>query len=205
MMGRYLEVDPIVLQGGFNGSYGPNWYGYAEGNPLRYVDPLGVYYLVGAFVVAMVARGFRQRLPALSSEKVLHAVEAFASVFVPFHFFHAGPEIRRDGLSPEALWWTLGFVAVVMPFRLALVSLHRRWRLGETWREGLGICVPMLPTLVFTLVIAQVLREQFSVPAPVFGGLLGYALVNTLIRSFTMRTPPPEFEALRLPPIEAVE
>jgi RHS repeat-associated protein len=36
--GRYLELDPIALAGGFNGFYGPNWYGYAEGNPLRYVD-----------------------------------------------------------------------------------------------------------------------------------------------------------------------
>lgn len=160
---------------------------------------LGVYYLVGAFVVGMVARGFRQRLPALSSEKMLHAVEAFASVFVPFYFFHAGLEIRREHLSLEALWWTLGFVAVVIPFRLALVSLHRRWRLGETWREGLGVSVPMLPTLVFTLVIAQVLREQFPVPEPMLGGLVGYALLNTLIPSFTMRTPPPEFEAPQLP------
>ena len=160
---------------------------------------LGVYYLVGAFVVGMVARGFRQRLPALSSEKMLHAVEAFASVFVPFYFFHAGLEIRGEDLSLEALWWTLGFVGVVVPFRLALVSMHRRWRLGETWREGLRVSIPMLPTLVFTLVIAQILREQFAIPSPVFGGLLGYALVNTLIPSLTMRTPPPEFEAPQLP------
>ncbi len=41
-MGRYMELDPIALGGGFNGRYGPNWYGYAEGNPLRYVDPFGL-------------------------------------------------------------------------------------------------------------------------------------------------------------------
>ncbi|MCM2334761.1 MAG: cation:proton antiporter [Anaeromyxobacteraceae bacterium] len=164
---------------------------------------LGVYYLVGAFVVGMVARGFRQRLPAMSSEKMLHAVEAFASVFVPFYFFHAGLELRRDDLSLEALWWTAAFVGLVIPFRLALVSLHRRWRLRETWREGLGVSVSMLPTLVFTLVIARILREQFDLPGPVFGGLLGYALVNTVIPTFVMRTPPPEFEAPQLPPMGA--
>jgi len=37
-MGRYMELDPIALAGGFNGPFGPNWYGYAEGNPARYVD-----------------------------------------------------------------------------------------------------------------------------------------------------------------------
>jgi len=160
---------------------------------------LGVYYLVGAFVVGMVARGFRRRLPALSSEKMLHAVEAFASVFVPFYFFHAGLEIRREDLGVEALQWTAGFVALAIPFRIALISLHRGWRLGESFREGLRVSVPMLPTLVFTLVIAQVLRARFSIPGPMFGGLLGYALVNTMIPSLTLRQPPPEFEAPQLP------
>jgi RHS repeat-associated protein len=41
-VGRYLELDPLALRGGFNGDFGPDWYGYAEGNPLRYVDPLGL-------------------------------------------------------------------------------------------------------------------------------------------------------------------
>jgi RHS repeat-associated protein len=41
-VGRYLELDPIAKAGGFNGFYGPNWYGYAEGNPLRWTDPRGL-------------------------------------------------------------------------------------------------------------------------------------------------------------------
>lgn len=41
-MGRYLELDPTAVRGGFNGPYGPNWYGHAEGNPLRFTDPLGL-------------------------------------------------------------------------------------------------------------------------------------------------------------------
>jgi RHS repeat-associated protein len=42
-MGRYMELDPIAVNGGFNGSYGPNWYGYAEGNPLKNTDPAGLF------------------------------------------------------------------------------------------------------------------------------------------------------------------
>jgi RHS repeat-associated protein len=37
-VGRYMEPDPIAKGGGFNGDVGPGWYGYAEGNPLKYVD-----------------------------------------------------------------------------------------------------------------------------------------------------------------------
>jgi hypothetical protein len=37
-----MELDPIAKAGGFNGFYGPNWYGYAEGNPLRWTDPPGL-------------------------------------------------------------------------------------------------------------------------------------------------------------------
>jgi hypothetical protein len=42
MAGRYLELDPIALDGGFNGSAGPDWYGYAEGNPLSRTDYMGL-------------------------------------------------------------------------------------------------------------------------------------------------------------------
>jgi RHS repeat-associated protein len=40
-VGRYLELDPIALQGGLNGEYGPDWYSYAQGNPLIRLDPTG--------------------------------------------------------------------------------------------------------------------------------------------------------------------
>jgi RHS repeat-associated protein len=40
-VGRYLEPDPIALQGEINGPGYPDWYGYAEGNPLRNTDPRG--------------------------------------------------------------------------------------------------------------------------------------------------------------------
>jgi RHS repeat-associated protein len=42
-LGRYMELDPVALRGGFNGFFGPNWYGYAEGNPTRYTDASGLW------------------------------------------------------------------------------------------------------------------------------------------------------------------
>lgn len=166
---------------------------------------LGVYYLVGAFVVGITAQRLREDLPAIASEKMLHAVEAFASIFVPFYFFHAGLVLRREDFSTAALLFGAIFLIVFIPIRVALVAVHRKARLGETFRKSLDVGVPMLPTLVFTLVIAQILRERYNTPAPIFGGLIIYALVNTVIPSLVFRTPTPEFEKPEAPPLGAEE
>ncbi|MCC6747474.1 MAG: cation:proton antiporter [Deltaproteobacteria bacterium] len=160
---------------------------------------LGVYYLVGAFVVGIVAQRFREKLPAMASEKMLHAVEAFASIFVPFYFFGAGLLLKRSDMSWTALLYGAGFLATAVPLRLALVALHRRIRFRERARESLRVGIPMLPTLVFTLVIAQVLRDRFEVSSDVFAGLILYALVNTVIPSLFFRSQTPEFETPEAP------
>jgi hypothetical protein len=54
---------------------------------------LGVYYLVGAFLVGVAAQRFRASHPAMSSERMVDALESFGSVFIPFYFFHAGTGI----------------------------------------------------------------------------------------------------------------
>lgn len=164
---------------------------------------LGVYYLVGAFVVGMVAQRFREQLPAMASEKMLHAIEAFASIFVPFYFFHAGATLRREDFTLGALLFGAAFLVVVVPVQLALIALHRKIRLHESFRKSLRVGVPLTPTLVFTLVLAQILRERFEAPPHIFGGLVVYALVNTVIPSVVFRLPLPAFEAPEAPSLES--
>ena len=163
---------------------------------------LGVYYLVGAFVVGMAAQRFRERLPAMGSEKMLHAVEAFASLFVPFYFFHAGAELRAEALTIEALLVGLGFVVVALPLRVGLTALHRRIKLREPLRETLRVSVPLLPTLVFTLVIAGILRDRFGVDRSIFGGLVVYTIVNTMIPGLVLGAPTPEYDEPHARPVE---
>lgn len=152
---------------------------------------LGVYYLVGAFAVGMAAQQFRRQLPALASLRMLGAVESFASLFVPFYFFHAGVEIRREDLTLAAFGLGVLFTVLTIPFRLSQVVLHRGLRLSEDVRSSLRVGVPMLPTTVFTLVIAEILRDPpFNISPTIFGGLIIYTLINTLIPGFFMRKTP---------------
>ncbi len=160
---------------------------------------LGVYYLVGAFVVGLTAQRFRERLPTITSEQMIHAVEMFASFFVPFYFFRAGLHLRRSDFGWPALGIGLALLASMIVLRVASVALHRRVALGEPIRTGMRIGISMLPTLVFTLVIADILRERFGISPAVFGALIVYTLLNTLVPSLVLRLPPQGFETLRAP------
>lgn len=166
---------------------------------------LGVYYLVGAFVVGLTAQRFRERLPTVTSEQMIHAVEMFASFFVPFYFFRAGLRLKRDDFGWSALGIGLALLATMVVLRVATVALHRRVALGEPVRTGMRIGVSMLPTLVFTLVIADILRERFGLSPALFGGLIVYTLANTLIPSFVLRLPPQGFETLHAPDLSVHE
>jgi Kef-type K+ transport system membrane component KefB len=155
---------------------------------------LGVYYLVGAFLVGVTARRLREQLPRLASDQNLHAVEVFASFFVPFYFFNAGLSINREALSWQSLELGLAFAVVSIPLRAALVILQRRARLAEPWRQGMRVAVPLIPTLVFTLVLAEILRERFGISNALFGGLVAYAVLTTIFPAMILRAPREAFE-----------
>ena len=111
---------------------------------------LGVYYLLGAFVAGLTARRFREELPAIASEQMLHAVELFASFFVPFYFFNNGLHLRREDLGFPALALGIAFLLTAVPLQLFIVGAHRRLMIGEPFSRGFRIGASISPTLVFT-------------------------------------------------------
>jgi Kef-type K+ transport system membrane component KefB len=155
---------------------------------------VGVYYLVGAFLVGVAAQRFRAHHPAMSSEKMIDALESFGSVFIPFYFFHAGLGIAGDHLSARAT--TIGFllVAFVVPARVIVTFLHRRIALGEYFGESRRVGSAMIPTLVFTLVIVSILDTRFGIDRGLAGALVLYAIINTTLPGFILRSRPPDFE-----------
>lgn len=157
---------------------------------------LGVYYLLGAFVTGIAAQRFRATLPALSSEKMVDALEAFGSVFIPFYFFGAGMHIETD----QASWWALALgIALLMafvPLRIAFTAMHRRIALAELGPSARRVGTALVPTLVFTLVLSELLRDRFLAPDFLVGALVVYTVVNTTLPSFLLGAPTPTFETL---------
>ncbi len=154
---------------------------------------LGVYYLVGAFLVGVAAQRFRMQLPAMSSEKMVDALEAFGSVFIPFYFFAAGTHIEHGQLGWFAAAVAAGLLVVVTPLRIYSVTAHRRAALRESFAQSRRIGIALVPTLVFTLVLSSILQLDFGAPPWLVGALIIYTVVNTLLPAFALRGQAPEF------------
>ena len=148
-----------------------------------------VYYLVGAFLAGFIARLLRKRLPGLASTENLHAIQMFASFFVPFYFFYNGMSVPAGALSLDALLLGALMTAVVVPLRLGMIWTQRRFIKGETAMGSLRVAAALSPTLIFTLVLASILRERYGISDALYGALLIYAGMTTLLPSIALARP----------------
>jgi len=147
---------------------------------------LGVYYLVGAFVAGLVARLLQRRMPLLASHENLHALRLFSSFFVPFYFFNAGTKVPSEALGFEALGLGIVITMLVLPLRIGMVWAQRRLLFGESFQTSLRIALALSPTLIFTLVLAGIMRDRFDVAPVLYGALLLYAVLTTLLPSLLL-------------------
>jgi Kef-type K+ transport system membrane component KefB len=162
---------------------------------------LGVYYLVGAFVAGLVARSLSKRLTTLASPENLEAIRLFASFFIPFYFFHNGLGVPSAALVSASLLYGFSLAACVMPVRLGVVWLQSRLMRHRGSRGSIRVSIALSPTLIFTLVIAELLRQNYAVSPPLYGGLLVYAAIASILPSLTL---PAFAETSEIPlPIEA--
>jgi Kef-type K+ transport system membrane component KefB len=129
----------------------------------------------------------------MSSEKMVDALEAFGSVFIPFYFFAAGTHVERDELGWMAAAVAVGLLLVVTPVRIFAVAAHRRLALREPFAQSRRIGIALVPTLVFTLVLSTILRANFAAPDWLVGALVLYTVLNTLLPAFVLRGQAPEF------------
>ncbi len=147
---------------------------------------IGVHYLIGAFIAGLVASLLSDRMATLASPENLHAVRLFASFFIPFYFFEEGMHVPADALVLPALLWGLGICVVAIPLRIGKNWLQARFVSRNDARGAFRISIALIPTLIFTLVIAEILRDTFHIPDALYGGLLVYAAVTTILPSLVL-------------------
>lgn len=149
-------------------------------------DGLGVHFLVGAFVAGLVAGRLKDRMTTLVSEMNLQAVRLFSSFFVPFYFFKEGLGVPADALVLKAVGYGLLMAVVVLPVRIGKDWVGGMMMAGRSWRSGGRVAVALAPTLIFTLVIAGMLHDTFHISDAMFGGLLVYTAIATILPSFIL-------------------
>ena len=152
-------------------------------------DRLGVHALVGAFLAGFIAQLLRKRMPGLASHENLRAIQLFASFFIPFYFFVAGLAVPAAALQWDALRLGAVMTAIALPLRIGVVWCQRRFIQGETAVGSLRVATALLPTMIFTLVLANILRERYHISDSLFGALLVYAALSTLLPSFVLAKP----------------
>ena len=147
---------------------------------------IGVHYLIGAFAAGLVAGLLRNRMTTLASPENLHAVRLFGSFFIPFYFFYEGVEVPTGALVLKSLLWGAALSLVVIPIRLGKNWLQARFLSHRTAQGGIRVALALTPTLIFTLVIAGILRESFHISDALYGGLLVYAAIATVLPSLVL-------------------
>lgn len=137
----------------------------------------------------------------MSSERMLGAVEAFASFFVPFYFFKAGQGITADELDRYALLFGLLFLIGGVALRLSEVALHRWVALREPPRKSLRIGAALSADSGVHAGDRGLLRDRAEVSPALIGGLVLYTTLVTLLPGLILRLPPMEYDQPHLYPL----
>jgi len=151
---------------------------------------LGAYYLVGAFLVGMATGQYKRQSPSAGSDQIIQSLRSFSAFFMPFYFFNSGLKMPMDAFSLDSFHVALIFLVISLPLKIGTIILHRRISLSETWRESLAIAVSLMPNLVFGLVLADILKTKMGLPIPIFGGIIIYTLVTTMLSPIILRFMP---------------
>lgn len=148
---------------------------------------LGAYYLVGAFLVGFTVNFYEQVIAKDPRREFEYATKFFAGFFMPFYFFYAGMKLDSSIFTFQAIAIGLAMVIIVLPIRLFSVVIHRKISLKEKTMEGLPISISLLPTLVFGIVLVEIIRATNYVSANFIGALIVYTIFATLLPSFFLR------------------
>lgn len=154
---------------------------------------LGMYYIFGAFFTGFIIAGLKVESLDEESMRYIHAIELITVLLLPIYFFHAGSRIDIDAVSMMSLALGALFLLAI-PFRIIPVLAAQRVVTKTPTKGLMPVVVALTPTLVFGLVMAEMLMSIPEVPQWIPGGLVIYTLVATLFPTFLLRAQSTEMD-----------
>lgn len=142
---------------------------------------LGAYYLVGAFAVGLIGSRFKRKIFDEGEEALFRSLSGFFNVFLPFYFFYAGLKLSVYGFSLNALVVGLCMLVIFVPLRMFIISNSFRTFLKNLQFETYKISLSLMPTLIFGLIIANILLERSEVQDKHVYGLITYTLLTSIL------------------------
>lgn len=140
---------------------------------------LGSYYIVGAFVVGLVGSRFKNEFFHEGEETLFRALASFFTVFLPFYFFYTGLGFSLSGLSLKAIGVGVLMIVLCLPLRIFLINNSLRRFLPNEEFDYYRISLSLMPTLVFGLVITNILITHNLASDTVAYGLIVYTLITS--------------------------
>lgn len=142
---------------------------------------LGAYYLVGAFLVGLVSSRFKEEIFHEDEEVIFKSLSSFFTVFLPFYFFYAGLKISLKEFQIDALFYGIAALIIFVPLRLLVITSSIKMFLKNVKEKAYGISTSLMPTLIFGLVIASILKERGIIEQKYIYALIIYTMLTSLL------------------------
>lgn len=146
-------------------------------------EHLGAHFIVGAFVAGVTARKFLGSvgLSHHGQNQIIDGIHGFIDIFAPFYFFFVGLTFTAAGFQLKPLLFGLLLSISVLGTRMLLVIAHRikSKEITETLQESVTIATFTAPTMVFTFVVAEMLRDQFMISETLYGSLIVFGVLGS--------------------------
>ena len=90
-------------------------------------------------------------------------------------------------ITLDALNIVLLILAITLPIKILSVVIQRRFSFIENWRDSFAIAISLTPTLIFGMVLADILKERFGLSDSLYVGLIIYSLLTTIVSQILLR------------------
>lgn len=148
---------------------------------------LGIYYLFGSFIVGISINRFKGMFPAMQIDELLKSLRLFSSFFIPFYFFSSGQKVDPNLFSFSALSLALGLFVIIMISKAIFGFLMRYMIVKNGVKDALMVSLGGMPTLIFGLVLANILKSEFNLADNIYAALLLNTILLSIVPTFIMK------------------